>query len=45
MFPELPDARIDTRKPIAFPQCSPNKFPKSSQSATLASMQKAEAAA
>jgi hypothetical protein len=34
MFPELPDASMDTRKPIAFPQCSPNKFPESSQSAT-----------
>jgi hypothetical protein len=26
MFPELPDARMDTRKPIAFPQYSPNKY-------------------
>jgi hypothetical protein len=28
MFPELPDASMDTRKPIAFPQCSPTKFSK-----------------
>jgi hypothetical protein len=25
MFPELPDASMDTRKPIAFPQCSLDK--------------------
>jgi hypothetical protein len=25
MFPELPDASMDTRKPIAFPQCSPKE--------------------
>lgn len=25
MFPELPDASMDTRKPIAFPQCSSKK--------------------
>jgi hypothetical protein len=26
MFPELPDASMDTRKPIAFPQYSPDKY-------------------
>jgi len=28
MFPELPDARMDTRKPIAFPQVQPNQISK-----------------
>ena len=39
MFPELPDARMETRKPIAFPQCR-NKFSESSQSAATASTKK-----
>jgi hypothetical protein len=26
IFPELPDASMDTRKPIAFPLCSPDKY-------------------
>jgi len=26
MFPELPDASMDTRKPIAFPQYSPDNY-------------------
>lgn len=40
MFPELPDARMDTRKPIAFPQCSANKFPESSQTPAVPSTRK-----
>jgi hypothetical protein len=40
MFPELPDASMETRKPIAFPQCSPNKLRKSSQTYAAASTQK-----
>src|SRR5258708_757918 len=40
IFPELPDASMDTRKPIAFPQYSYNKFSESSHRAPSPPMQK-----
>src|SRR3984893_15191899 len=40
MSPEMPDARMEPRKPIAFPQCSSNKFRESWQSAAAASTKK-----
>jgi len=40
IFPELPDASMETLKPIAFPQCGPNKLRKSSQTLAATSTQK-----